>query len=140
MDKEDRLALLDTSLERAAEQLGDITPDVMARFYARFPRARERFETLYLGEREKLEGEMVEQTLYCLMEWYADRGEVEIILYSTIPHHVGYLKIEPRFFSGLIDAVCETIVSTIPVQATDELETWNDLQQTMRSMVSASVG
>lgn len=138
MENKQKLALLNGSLERTAEQLGDITPFVMKHFYARYPEAMERFNELYLGDREKLEGEMIEQALYCLMEWYECQAEVEIILSTTIPHHVEYLEVDPQFFSGLVDAVCETVVGTIPQQETGELDVWNELQATMASIMDNS--
>ena len=39
----------------------------MAAFYAGFPEAEASFERLSLGNRARLEGEIVAQALYCLM-------------------------------------------------------------------------
>jgi len=139
MDIEIKKNLLNSSLERTAEKLGDITPNVMERFYARFQDARQCFEELYRGDRQKLEGEMIEQVLYCLMEWYDCPGEIEIVMVTTIPHHVECLHVHPEFFSGLIDAVCDTVVSTIPAEETGELGVWAELQETMRSLVDDNV-
>lgn len=134
MDLEEKKALLNASLERAAEQLGDITPHVYARYYERCPDARASFEELHPGNRRQLEGQMVEQALYCLMEWYDCPGEIEIILVTTIPHHIETLHVKFEHFAELIDAVCETVTATIPPQQSGELAVWEELQAAMKAL------
>lgn len=136
-DIERAKALLDSSLERAADRLGDITPHVMSLLYSRFPEARERFETLYPGGRERLEQEMVEQALFCLMEWLNDRAVIEIILTTTIPHHAEVLAVAPKLFSGLVTAVCDTITATIPAHETAEHAVWAELHAAIQAQVEA---
>ena len=123
-----KLDALHTSLERASEQLGDITPIVMSTLYARRADARARFEDLAAGNRAQLEGEMVEQVLYCLMEWFTSPGEIEILLLSTIPHHIDTLGVGPGLFNDLISIVCETVIATIPASAEDERRVWTELE------------
>ena len=60
MQVEQKRRLLEQSLERVVEQIGDITQPTMARYYGRFPAAVEAFERLWTGNRAQLEGEMVE--------------------------------------------------------------------------------
>ena len=55
----DRLAIIEAGLERAADQLGDVTAPVMAEFYARFPAARASFSHHMPGNPASLEAEMV---------------------------------------------------------------------------------
>jgi len=74
MDAAMKHVLLDRGLERVAEQLGDVTAPIMAAFYERFPEAQVAFDRLSLGNRARLEGEMVAQALYCLMTWFAHPG------------------------------------------------------------------
>lgn len=74
MDHSTETDLLNAILERGAEQLGDITPLVMERFYRRFPEARETFRTLGAAYGAQLEGEMIERTLHCLMNWLESPG------------------------------------------------------------------
>lgn len=112
--------LLEGILQRAADRLGDLRPAVMARFYGRFPAARAIFETESAGHREKLEGDMVEQTLYCLMTWVERPTEIRIVLQSTVPHHEAALHVPESLFGGFVDAVVETIASTIPDEAARE--------------------
>jgi hypothetical protein len=135
MDLERKKALLFSSLERAADKLGDITPHTMALFYHRYPQAMALFEELYPGARLSLEGEMVQQILFCLMEWYDSASEIEIILTTTVPHHIETLKVRPELFQDLINAVCDTIVATIPTSKHDEQAVWAELRGVMTALV-----
>lgn len=123
--------LINRTLERASEQLGDITGAVYSRFYARCPRARASFATLDAGNPARLEGTMVEQALYCLMRWHESPGEIEIILMTTIPHHIETLDVDLEQFGGLLDAVCDVIAGSIPADALDELTAWQELRDTL---------
>ncbi len=134
MLKVEKKALLDASLERAAELLGDITPQVMAAYYARQPGGLESFEFHSLGDLNQLEGQMIEQVIYCLMQWYESPGEIEIILLTTIPHHIDTLKIAPQFFADLIEVTCDVIAGTIPAEATDEQAVWEEVRHEMQAL------
>lgn len=136
MSLDRKKALLDVILERAAEQLGDITPHVMDAFYRRFPDAQARFADLASGERIKLEQQMVEQALYCLMVWLDSRAQIEIIFHTTIPHHAQTLSVRPELFSELIAAVHATIAATIPAQEAGETAVWNDLHAGMKVLIA----
>lgn len=138
MDIEAKKAALEASLERAAERLGDITPHVYDIYYRRCPEAKADFEYHFPGDNHPLEGQMVEQALYCLMEWYDSPGEIEIILLGTVPHHIETLHIQPRHFSELINAVCETIVATIPPGNAEEMAVWRELQGELMALFDAS--
>ena len=134
MELATKKALLESSLERAADALGDITPHVYEDYYARFPEARTSFELLYPGGAKLLEGEMVSQALYCLMEWFDSPGEIEIILLGTVPHHIETLGIQPYLFKELIVAVCDTIQATIPAEEAGERAIWAELRSEMLSL------
>jgi hypothetical protein len=136
MNLETRKALLTATLERAATALGDITPQVYARYYACHPDARACFEENYPGGVASLEGEMVSQVLYCLMEWLDSPGEIEIILLTTVPHHADTLHVSPHLFTGLITAVSETVAETIPAEALDERAVWADLHGVLVGVVA----
>lgn len=135
MQTAEKLERLNTSLERCAEQLGDITPVVIAAFYRAFPQARDRFDALYPNGRHQLEGEMVAQVLYCLMEWYSCPGEIEVILMTTVPHHIRTLEVGMELFSGLIDAVCDTVDATIPPEMLQERAVWAELRTVLTGLV-----
>src|SRR3546814_15397449 len=82
MGRAEKMAVRDRGLTRAAEAIGDVTPAVMALYYARYPEAAASFEHHGLGKTAALEGEMVENCLYCLMHCIDRRGEIDILLRS----------------------------------------------------------
>lgn len=131
-------ATFEKSLMRCAEALGDITPHVARAFYEAYPEGRERFEYHYPDASKPMEGEMVEQTLYCLMNWFSSPREIEIVVLSTFPHHVETLGIGAEQFTGFIEAVCRVIASTIPADAADELAVIEDLIRGFRDLAVKS--
>jgi hypothetical protein len=132
---EEKKHLLEASLERAAEQTGDVTGAAMARYYGAYPDARHAFETLWPGNRSQLEGEMVERALYCLMYWLECPGEIEILLNGSVLHHNDTLHVPPEWYGGLIDATAEVIVATIPAQNALELRLWDELRSDLRGVI-----
>lgn len=132
-------ALVEKTLERSANQLGDITRPVFDLFYARWPNARAQFKLHDQNKPERLEGEMVEQAVYCLMRWYERPGEIEIILVTTIPHHIESLGISAEDFTNLFEAVFDTIGGTIPSTALDEMALWQNLRDTMLKLCAIGV-
>lgn len=107
-----RQALLETILEAAADKLGDITPATLALYYSRYPEARQSFVEHGCGYTQRLELEMVDSALYCLMIWFERPLEVEIIYSDAVPHHE-LLKIPVVFFAGLQEALVDVIDGTL---------------------------
>ena len=139
MDLEHKLALLTAILERAAATLGDITPHVMAAYYLRHPEAVAVFEHHEPGNRLSLEGEMVGEIVYCLMEWFEAPGKIEVVLVTTVPHHLATLEIPAVLFHDLITAVCETIGGTIPAAASAEQAIWAQLCREIHAVVGLEI-
>jgi hypothetical protein len=133
----DRAAVLESLLLRAAERLGDLRPHVMAHFYRRFPEALAVFETESAGHRETLEGQMVAQTLWCLMTWVERPIEVRIVLQTTVPHHAAALQVPAPLFAGFIDAVVETIGETIAAEAAEERALLDSIHHGLLAEVAA---
>lgn len=127
--------LLESSLERAAEVLGDVTGPVMAEYYAKHPQARISFKEHGLGNSVKLEAEMVESVIYCLMNWYDRPDEIRIMFGSTVPHHEHALNVSNEWFAGLISAAIEVISSTIPASRRDELGVWQEIHAGLEALV-----
>lgn len=130
--------LLEASLERAADTVGDITGPVMARFYEAFPLARDAFEHHGLGGREKLEAQMVENALYYAMTWLDRAHEIRIALGSSVPHHQETLTIPPDWYRGLMDSVVDVIVETIPPNELGELRVWKTIRSELDDTIEAS--
>jgi hypothetical protein len=136
MNREEKTALLETSLERAADRLGDITDPVMTRYYAVHPGARESFREHGLGNTVKLEAEMVESVLYCLMTWLDRPEEIRIMFGSTVPHHEDTLAVHSNWFSGLVDAAVHVIRETIPETQKDEHAVWDEIHKDLSDLIA----
>lgn len=135
MDKATRLALLESSLVRAAETIGDITQPALTLYYQRFPQAAEQYDRLAPNTRASLEASMVETALYCLMTWYESRYEIEILLFHTVDHHIRTLEVPVELFSGLIEAVADVITASIPAAEEAELALWKELKSDLLAVV-----
>lgn len=127
-DRQAKLALVERSLERAADALGDITAPLMARFYAAHPAAQASFEHHGLGKRDLLEAEMVGNVLYCLMTWFERPEEIRIILYDSVPHHQETLKVDASWYEGMLWAGIDLIEETLPDDAAEERAAWEAMR------------
>lgn len=112
------------SMERLAEQRGDITAEVLELYYARFPEARSSFEHHGCGNTAELESRMVNTTAFFLLQWIESRSSLVIEQGTTIPHHHDTLLVGPQWYMGLIDAVLVVLLDSIPEANTDEREMW----------------
>lgn len=108
-------ALLETILEAASETAGDLTGEVMEELGRRYPGAGELFDAhrSAAARTDDLEGQMVAQALYCLMEFFANPEVVRIMLQSEVDHHA-YLKVPPDAFAALLEATVSTISGHAP--------------------------
>lgn len=132
----DRLALLEMGLHRAVAAIGDPTEAIIARYYARFPDARASFDHWGLGKREKLEAEMVENTLYCVMTWFERPTEIGIIFAHSVPHHHHTLHVDPAWFTGLIDETIAVLTETLPPDAAAERALWAELHAGLSAAIA----
>lgn len=138
MENVEKAALITAVLERAAEQLGDITPLAVELCYARHPEARELFRTLDPQSPARLEGAMVEQSLYCLMYWTDSPGEVEIVLMTTLPHHIETVGVSADMFTHFFIAVCDIIADTIPPGETAQRQAWDEQRMELLALMDSS--
>jgi hypothetical protein len=106
----DREALVREGLERLAEERGDITAEVLERYYAAQPDARQSFERHGLNDIAGLEARMVSESVYLLLRWVEEPNAVKIDQATTIVHHNDTLDIGPRWYMGLVDAVLDILV------------------------------
>lgn len=112
---------LEEVLMRVAESVGDLTGPTMELFYSRHPEALEAFEHHGLGKRERLEAEMVDTALYCLMTWLERPAEVAIMLYGSVPHHRNTLHVLPEWYRGLLGSLFDVVAAEIPEGANEDL-------------------
>ena len=106
----DRKALVHEGLNRLAEERGDITAEVLERYYASQPAARQSFERHGLNDVAGLEARMVSESVYLLLRWVEEPAAARIDQATTIVHHNDTLDIGPRWYMGLIDAVLDILL------------------------------
>lgn len=134
------MAQLERALEHAADAVGDIVPPAIALFYTRFPDALASFEHHALvDQRARLEREMVDNALYCLMIWPMRKSEIQGLLYSSIPHHHHTLHVSAMWYQGLIDAVTDVIASSLPDDFGVERTTLNTIRSGIGSAIAAAM-
>ena len=104
MDSNEKLFLIETRLERIAEQLGDITAPVMTLFYQRYPAIKAVFAELGCGDPVLLEAQMIENILYCFMVWFKAPAEIRILLAESAIHHLMTLSVALDVYTGLMTA------------------------------------
>jgi hypothetical protein len=133
------IPMLDRILSRAVDRLGDLRPAVMTRFYGKYPETRALFSEQSAGHPQRLEGEMVEQTLYCLMTWVERPAEVAIVFRSTVPHHEAALNVSPGLFLGFVDAVVHVLLTTSPPRHPEERALLESLRAALRRETTEAV-
>ena len=138
MTSAEKTALVEQILLRAAEQLGDVTAPVLTAYYERVPESKTAFEHHAGVNRSQLEGEMVENSLYCLMSWFTSPGEIEMLLAGSVPHHKETLQVPPHWYEELLEATAEVIAATIPADQTDERAAWDELRRDLRALIRNS--
>jgi hemoglobin-like flavoprotein len=128
---QDRAVLVRESLERLAEARGDITAEVLERYYAAQPDARQSFERHGLADMAGLEARMVAESVFLLLRWVEEPSAARIDQATTIVHHNDTLDIGPRWYMGLIDAVLDILLEAAQ-DTPKELEMW----QTIRTEIA----
>lgn len=123
----DRAALAHASLERLAEERGDITAEVLARYYAAQPDARQSFERHGLTDVSGLETRMVSESVFLLLRWVEEPLAARIDQATTIVHHNDTLDIGPRWYMGLVDAVLDILLEAAEDRP-DEREMWQSIR------------
>ena len=100
MDSATKLQIVEAILERTASAVGDITESVMAEFYRIAPEVQDVFKQHRPVDTGWLEAGMVEQALYCFMDWYKSPGEIKMTLLGSVPHHVETLNVSADHYQG----------------------------------------
>jgi hypothetical protein len=133
----ERVELAHAGLERLAAERGDVTAEVIARYYAAHPGARASFERHGLDDVAGLEARMVAETVYLLLRWTEDPRATMIDQGSTIVHHNDTLEVGPRWYIGLVDAALDVLLETVPVAALDERAMWADVREEIARFVDS---
>ena len=134
----DPVSLMEAALTRAAEQVGDITGPVIERLYARCPASRAHFAELGSDKIGRLEADMVENTLFALMEWLTDGATIAINLGDTVPHHMAVLGIGVDAFAALVEETAGVVIDTIPTDRPAERAVWQRIRDEILEVVASS--
>ncbi len=129
-----RLAIIEAGLERAADQLGDVTAPVMAEFYSRFPAARASFTHHMPSNPASLEAEMVGNTLYYVMTWFEKPIDARIAFDSSVPHHRVALDVPPDWYRGFIEAFLDVVEPAAVANEADRAA-WQELRAGLVGLV-----
>lgn len=128
-------AAIEARLERAADALGDLTAPVMAEYYRRFPAARASFAHHSPHGPERLEAEMVGNTLYYVMTWFESPIEARIYFDTSVPHHRVALDVPPDWFRGLIDVLIDVVETAVPAIDSAEQQAWDEMRAALVGLV-----
>jgi hypothetical protein len=128
-------AAIEARLERAAEALGDLTAPVMAEYYCRYPDARASFAHHAPHGPERLEAEMVGNTLYYVMTWFESPIEARIYFDTSVPHHRVALDVPPDWFRGLIEVLIDVIEAGVPALDAAEQQAWDEMRAALVGLV-----
>lgn len=124
-------------LSDVSQAMGDITQAVSELLYREAPDVEPAFTRLSQGSVALLEGSMVEQVIYCIMDWHDAREEIELKLINTIPHHVRTLSVSVAHFVALVDAVFSVIMSGVPHMGDwREVEFWKKFRKEMSDFIA----
>jgi len=120
--------LAELGLDRLSSERGDVTGIVMQRFYRAFPDARASFEHHGLNDVAGLEGRMVAESAFLLLQWSENPAIARIDHGTAVPHHNDTLKIGPHWYMGMVDAFLTVLLETIPGDAIEEYSYWNAMR------------
>ena len=134
-----KLALLETTLLRTAEAIGDLPHPVIQEFYRRHPEARNAFEFHGASMRERLEAEMIDKALYSIMTWFERPDEIVNLFQGSVPHHRFMLHVHADWYAGLLGSVIDQIARNIPLEAADELSVIEELRHGLLGAVQAAL-
>ncbi|MFM5885953.1 MAG: globin [Novosphingobium sp.] len=130
-----RTLLIEARLARYAEQLGDPAPAVLARFFARYPDAKASFAHHAPHDPDKLETEMVGNTLYYLMTWFDRPVEARIYFDTSVPQHRVALGVSPDWYRAFIEVTLDEIEQAVPPADGDEAAAWAEVRDALVGLV-----
>lgn len=136
----DRLILAETSLGRMADVRGDVTADVIARYYNAMPATQASFEQHGMGNRSELEGRMVGEIAFLLLKWAENPAVSKIEQGTTIIHHQDTLEVSPHWYLGMIDAFLLELFETIPTDKTEEYDLWRTIRSEIADFIDSLRG
>jgi len=110
---------IETSLELAAEQFGDITPQVYERLFARFPEMKPLFvrDTTGLAR-----GEMLARVIELIFDLLGPDHYASNFIRAEVVTHDGY-GVPPEIFTKFFDAIVGTLKDLLGPAWTTDMDT-----------------
>ena len=123
----DELQLLDAIVERAAEQLGDVHPQILAYFFAQHPEAKQVFTHHGGAHQTSMQHAMVDWGLYCLFCWLEHTPEAKNVLTDAARQHKSK-HIDLEITHALMTSIFFIIGQSICDESSAERQLWNRLE------------
>ena len=120
----DRAALIEQSLELAAERCGDLTPLV----YARLFREQPQMEALFWRDRNgSIRGEMLARVFEAILDFVGERHYAHHLIQCEVVTHAGY-DVPPDVFQTFFPVVAATLREVLADDWTSEIDlAWEGL-------------
>ena len=120
----DRAALIEQSLELAAERCPDLTPLVYERLFAQQPQMQALF---WRDTNGAIKGEMLARVFEAILDFIGPRLYAHHLIQCEVVTHAGY-DVPPDVFCTFFPVVAETLREVIGKAWTPELEqAWESL-------------
>ena len=129
MTVEQKSILFESILEKAADQLGDINPIVLEKFYVLHP------EAVGLFPEKRLELTMIDQALYCVSVWLQRPMEIDILLRETVDHHGNCLRVPVKQFAGLFESLVTTLRQALTANDPVHLAILDSINEDLQGLV-----
>ena len=119
-----RAALIEQSLELAAERCPDLTPLV----YARLFREQPQMEALFWRDKNSaIRGEMLARVFEAILDFIGDRLYAHHLIQCEVVTHAGY-DVPPDVFATFFPVVAETLREVVAEAWTPQIEqAWRKL-------------
>ena len=120
----DRAALIEQSLELAAERCGDLTPLV----YARLFREQPQMEALFWRDKNNaIRGEMLARVFEAILDFIGERLYAHHLIQCEVVTHAGY-DVPPDVFQTFFPVVAATLREVLAEAWTPEIDqAWEGL-------------
>ncbi len=120
----DRAALIEQSLELAAERCPDLTPLVYARLFSQQPQ----MEALFWRDKNgAIKGEMLARVFEAILDFVGERLYAHHLIQCEVVTHAGY-DVPPDVFQTFFPVVAETLREVVGEGWTAEMElAWQGL-------------
>ena len=121
------MQLLETILERAAEELGDVHPQIIRYFFSQCPEAEEVFTQHGGIHRIAMQNAMIDWGMYCLLCWLDNVGEAKNALTDAAHRHKSS-QIDSRFTRTLMESMFTVLGRGVSLEDVAEQRLWHRIE------------